>query len=925
MSELSEQWVKVMQQTENALAVNAIEPNEQMIGSMLRVFAESDHLDCAGDEYREALRRLRDRFLQKIPEGTTLTDDQETAWRDWFPEVKNSKPLPRWNAYYRYLQKSHGADYVQCQALGRSTDRILSLLSDPRRDSPAVQRKGLVLGDVQSGKTRTYMALMNKAVDYGYKLVIVLTSSDENLRSQTQERINSDFIGYDYARRVIGIGEYLRGASAVTPLTNKDDFIRAQSNAFKTLPRPTWNRAPLVAVMKKNGQVLDKFNKWLDNPEFPKDLPVLVIDDESDYASVNSAKAEDSPTRINALICTLCRISKRTSYVAVTATPFANVFIDDELEDDLFPRDFIHILPTPAAYIGARKLFGDLDERAKDTGCVHELDWSDDSELEHWLPLKHKKDYRFAGDWLDPQVAYAVDCFLVACTLRPGGEASRQSMLLHLSRFTAVQQQIADIVIDHLDDMTEALKFHIDDPFDKRIIALRDAFEGEYRSYADAHGIEWDDLLRRMQPLTDRLWVRLVNSDAKDWNQSHEIPSELASDECTIYVGGNQLSRGMTLDGLICSVFYRNVTAADTLLQMGRWFGYRPRYEELQRIWLLERSIDDFRYSCSIVEDIKDTAKKMEAYGMTPQQLGISIQGNPNRGVRITSASKMRNAEKTNGPLETFDLANQIIESVRLGVDPDRNRTNDEALDTLVGECLSDEHVIANDPGQGGIRLFQGVPGKAVIDFLSVYRAGYDDTYFGPTLMRYRNRKPLESNTTMMAQFAKSRQSNIPGTTWTVAFINGEGAKVTDVPFTWRETVRTSDFYEDGMYWRISGSKLRLAGSTDFRKVAVLLDPDNDFSEKKSEREYYLTRYFGDDPVLMLYRVHVKTRKPDSLAADHLTPDGHGLLGAKVIIPTEDYIDKDRKRTSATYYSNTVATRLKYEQLRQQEEEDYEE
>lgn len=902
-------------------------PDEGDIVQMLKQAAKMQGLSLNGKEFEQAFRELRSQLLDKVPEGTTLTDNEKTVWEEWLPEMKASElSFPRWLAYYQYLQKKQGADYIQLQTLGRSTERILGLLADPRRDHPPVQRKGLVLGDVQSGKTRTYMALMNKAVDCGYKLIVVLTSSDESLRGQTQKRINSDFIGFDFARKVTGIGEYLgKEAVTVTPLTNDDDFIKAQSSAFKTHPRPTWDRAPLVAVMKKNGQVLDKFNKWLDNPEFPKDLPVLVIDDESDYASVNSAKAEDSPTRINSLICKLCRISKRTSYVAVTATPFANVFIDDELEDDLFPKDFIHILPTPAAYIGAKKLFGDLDTPATDSSCIHELEWGRKRDLDKWLPLTHKKEYKFTTNKLDPQIEYAVDCFLIACALRANSERKRQSMLLHLSRFTAVQQQIADMVNDYLDNMTNVLQYHLQNEADERIIALRRAYKSEYAGYASTHGITWNILCRRMQSLagSGRLLVRLVNSDAKDWNLARSVPSKLTPNECTIYVGGNQISRGMTLDGLVCSVFYRNVTSADTLLQMGRWFGYRPGYDALQRIWLLRRSIDDFRYACFIVEDIKDTANKMSEYGMTPQQLGISIQGNPSRGVRITSANKMRNATKTNGPLETFDLANQIIESVRLDVDPERNETNNKALDILITDCISNEHITASRPEQGTTKIFQNVPSKTIIDFLSAYRAGYNDTYFGPTLMRYKNREPLESNTTMMAQFARTRQSNIPGTTWTIAFINGEGAIVSgNVPFTWKEVVRTSDFYDDDhMYWKISGDKLRLAGSTDYRKVADILHPKNVYPGNKSEREYYLTKYFGDDPVLMLYRVHVKTRHPDSQAEKHIPSEGHGLLGAKIIIPTVDYIDRGKRRTSVTYYSNTVATRLTYESLERQEEE----
>ena len=163
----------------------------------------------------------------------------------------------------------------------------------------------------------------------------------------------------------------------------------------------------------------------------------------------------------------------------MTATPFANVFIDDEVKEDLFPRDFIHILPTPPAYIGAKKLFGDLDTEGQKSPCVQLLD---EDELSSWLPLSHKKEYRFDNNGqceLNPQVAHAIDCFLIACVLRPGAEDKRQSMLIHLSRFTAVQEQIADMINKYVGDIVSALKFHPSET-DQRIYKMHRVYDEEY-------------------------------------------------------------------------------------------------------------------------------------------------------------------------------------------------------------------------------------------------------------------------------------------------------------------------------------------------------------------------------------------------------------------------------------------------------------
>ena len=912
---MSDLWAKAIQQTTNALSANDILPNEKLIGNILRVYASVLGLDCDTDEYREAVRRLRDMFLAKIPEGTTLTDNGETNWREWLPEMKQDGLVPqRWFAYQQYLQEKQNADFIQLQSLDKSTDRVLGLLSDPRRDHAPIRRKGLILGDVQSGKTRTYMALMNKAVDYGYKMIVVLTSSDEGLRRQTQERIDSDFLGIKrVTRESTGIGKYTKGKSIPTPvsLTNEDDFTTPSSKAFQGLPRPTWNDRPVITVMKKNGIVLGKFNKWLDSPEFPKDLPMLIIDDESDYASVNSAKEDESPTAINGLLRTLCNISERSSYVAVTATPFANVFIDDEVKEDLFPRDFIHILPTPPAYIGAKKLFGDLDTEGQKSPCVQLLD---EDELSSWLPLSHKKEYRFDNNGqceLNPQVAHAIDCFLIACVLRPGAEDKRQSMLIHLSRFTAVQEQIADMINKYVGDIVSALKFHPSET-DQRIYKMHRVYDEEYSAYGQTNGMSWQRVLHRMRLMTERLQVRLVNSTASKWSEINQVPINLAKNECTLYVGGNRLSRGMTLDGLICSVFYRNVTSADTLLQMGRWFGYRPGYADLQRVWLTDQSIADFRYACSITENLKTQAKKMERQGQTPKQFGLAIMKNPEKGVRITSATKMRSAEEgSSDVLANFDLEGTRIEAVRISAAPDRLKDNDSALNKLITECNSMPRAfIADSP----MRVYRHIPAGIITEFLSHYRAGYDDTYFGRTLLQYRN-QIKELNTTKALEFAKTQQTENPDIDWNIAFISGKGEPIDGVRFHWTQVERKSTYDREHDLFRISGKSMRLAGTQDVFNVARAISPVP--MPKKmtgSETDYYLTKYFGISPTLMLYRVQIKQNGKKI----YPVPDsGNGVLAAKLVIPTAEITD-DRHRGNATYYYNKVATRQQYRAMREQ-------
>lgn len=946
MSENASQWGAI----ENyLLTICHDQPDsETMIWEKLKNLAKMQGLQDDEEGMRHTFREVRRLLQVPIDAGDVLTNS-DPNWQDWFNEAqKNQTDSPHSDAYDRYLSVEYMAS---TKVLNTVTDGIMRYLADPRRDRAAVKRRGLIIGDVQSGKTRTYMGLMNKAVDYGYKLIIVLTSDNEDLRRQTQNRINTDFLG-TVNGKIDGIGIYLPKGPRPISLTGDDDFGRMQNAARSNDQRPNWDGTPSVAVMKKNGSVLRKFINWLSVDGFEKDLPVLIIDDESDYASVNSSKDDDNPTRINGLLRKLCNLSERTSYVAVTATPFANIFINDETEDDLFPENFIYILPTPEAYIGANRIFGDRNqEDVTESDMPNALPPDsparllDLEEFEEWLPLTHKKTFEFATDsdgypkldmhgaWtiLDDQVRFAINCFLVACALRQGGDTEHQSMLLHLSRYVEVQRHIADAVYSYISDLENALRFHTDDSANPYVSDLRHAFTTEYTAYADEQGVTWDMTLTKLLEIVraNRIMIRLKNTRATDWNDLHGVPATPLENECTIYVGGNQLSRGMTLDGLICSVFYRRVTAADTLLQMGRWFGYRNGYASLQRIWLLPQTVADFKYSSSILDDIKQNVKEMQGSGMTPKDFGFAIKQNPNDGVRITNPGKMRNAEKTDIYAQ-FDLSNNIIESVRLSDGIQENAKNDAALDRLLDTLDSMSPQI--DAGTG-TTVYAGVPQQAVTDFLKAYRAGYGDTYFGLTLARYKNTEPRQLDTTMVEQYANTQQTENPDMTWNVAFINGSGPQVNllqigapaDMQLEWRTVRRAFTHDKDDHNFQVSGNKLRLGAKSDVVKVARVLNPDaaQDIPEG-NERKFYSTTVFGNHPTLMLYRVVLENRdkaNKNTVLERAEIEQPNGLLAAKIVIPSDHTIESKR-RSKAIYYMNTVAARKLYEQAKMGELED---
>ena len=228
-------------------------PSEKEIEDALRTLAKK-HPDLSEDSegYERTFRELRNELVPKIDEGITLTD-QNSTWKPWLSDMQSSDTweTPRSDSYYQYLVMEKDSGY---STLDYTANEIVKLLADPRRNQPAVSRKGLILGDVQSGKTRTYIALMNKAADCGYHLIIVLTSDNENLRQQTQERIDTDFIGWQDGIRV-GIGKYQQNIAHPSQLTNENDFAAAYDKAFHSVPRPTWNSAAPLRGSDKEKRV----------------------------------------------------------------------------------------------------------------------------------------------------------------------------------------------------------------------------------------------------------------------------------------------------------------------------------------------------------------------------------------------------------------------------------------------------------------------------------------------------------------------------------------------------------------------------------------------------------------------------------------------------------------------------------------------
>ena len=420
--------------------------------------------------------------------------ERRKPWLMAFKAAETCK-WPFWSRYKYYLEHQKGFEPATIQGVDDMTDKILDRFFNPQKTDIVISKKGLVVGQVQSGKTANYTGLVCKAADAGFNLIIVLAGTYNNLRSQTQLRLDEGFLGFDtqFERAStkkttkIGVG-LIPGfddaiANSYTTNSEKGDFTsRSANTAGFNFNAPQ----PALLVVKKNSTVLKRLNTWLNtHSENGKinNKSLLMIDDEADNASINTNASNDDPTTINKYICSILNKFNRTAYVGYTATPFANIFIPQD-DSNLFPRDFIINLPSPSTYIGPDKVFG--------TSLIPD-DTNDEllpivvpiNDFATFVPNKHKKDdIKPTLSEVPESLRLAIKCFIVTCAIRNlrGQEHKHNSMLIHVSRFQSWQNHIKDLVTRIFNYYKQEIEAG-----DKMVLEeLRKVFEednGAYKSY----------------------------------------------------------------------------------------------------------------------------------------------------------------------------------------------------------------------------------------------------------------------------------------------------------------------------------------------------------------------------------------------------------------------------------------------------------
>lgn len=636
----------------------------------------------------------------------------EKGYEAWLDNRRASIDPYYWDRYRALLGRT-GFPPTVVTEIGAGTDKVLDLLRDPSA-AGAWDRRGLVMGNVQSGKTAHYTGLVCKAADAGFKVIIIIAGIHNNLRNQTQKRIDEGFIGEHRVRELnsvrrerIGVGRIASERRPVGFTSSNQDFTKATADAmgvpFSALSEPA------VFVIKKNPTTLRNLIAWL-RPTSGESIgePLLLIDDEADNASINVAYSKNDVSTINDLLRQLLKMFSKSAYVGYTATPFANIFIDPTSEgemvaDDLFPRSFIVSLDAPTNYMGARRVFLEEPEDF--------LRWIEDSE--DLLPVKHKKNHPVVQ--LPESLVDAMRAFVLTRAIRitRGDGQKHSSMLVNASRFVGVQNDLRTLVLRRLEEIKDAARMNhalssasaLKDP---EIAELKRVFDEQFA----ADGIEWLDTLAQLWEAAAPIRVVAVNSQSSD----HLNYDEYANGLHVIAVGGLALSRGLTLEGLSTTYFLRNSQMYDTLLQMGRWFGYRPNYEDLCRIWMTEEVAGWYAHVADSVEELREELRKMASEGRSPEDFGLKVRSHP-AALIVTARNKMGAGEKR---VVHIGLADRNIQTRALN-EQDR-QTNIRAAATLLDTLRKTGRGWPTGIPVTGGTFFPGVSLEPIREFLRSFR-----------------------------------------------------------------------------------------------------------------------------------------------------------------------------------------------------------
>ena len=673
------------------------------------------------------------RSLIYAPAATLI--DKASDHIPWLEEAKDDiGKWCHWEDYRSYLRKKH-ASPAQLTELYSSTEKILSLLENPKRPAPWDVR-GLVVGNIQAGKTSNYIGLLAKAVDAGYKVIIVLAGMTNDLRSQTQTRIDAGLLGYNsstYASGTVSITHQKHKGRTIHAKTSQElngDYGKASSFVNIRLD----GEDAVLYVVKKNVSILRNIYRDLQNnleSNGKISAPMIMIDDEADNASVNGKqqefdlmtgkpvdKDEINPAEVNKYIRAILACFDRSAYVAYTATPYANIFImpndsktdknktvyDEKLGrqiiigEDLFPRNFIMEISPGSDYYGPEQIFGSGDL----PGLPVVIPTSRFEKEEEIIKLgKTGKTVKWIATSMPLSMRYAIDCFLISVAGKKvrNTENHHNTMLIHVDRLNATQSEVLRWVKDYIGTLTDTFQVGTPGRQQSFLDHLHEIWQEEYEPKFDKikgltsdlslTKLEWEEIEPEIRNILNLIECLEINSrNGKKGFEYDRYPNG----RTVIAVGGDKLARGLTLEGLTISYFMRHSRMYDSLLQMGRWFGYRSGYIDLSRIFASTMLIRNFEIITKANADLSAQFKTLVGLQPqnTPRDFGLMVQTDPNSVLLVTSLNKSKNTTK-----RKISFSGNATSIPYILKDPQKNLDNMKTLKSFIAR-LGHYSVIRN-------------------------------------------------------------------------------------------------------------------------------------------------------------------------------------------------------------------------------------
>ena len=676
-----------------------------------------------GHLYTVAVKEYQSVHPIDIDPSISLTKNGFVSWLT--DERRSNMPDDYITRYLTYL-RSRGRSEKVIEEISRSSDKILAKLGDPKSENPFYY-KGLVVGSVQSGKTGNFNAVINRAIDAGYSLIIVLSGIMEDLRSQTQLRLEEDVIGEgtldlskdNKGEKGVGLirkfGEQgdqsVRQVFSIT--SYKSDFKKSVKETDFSLNNKN------ILVCKKNTGVLKNLLIWLsdylDENKEKHDIPFLIVDDEADNASLNNLgkKGAEYASVINGHIRALLDLFTKKTYLGYTATPFANVLQDRNQTSikswpinykingqvtakdftqvsNIFPDDFIELLNSPSNYIGAKQIFETvLDETVK----IPLVEIISDTDVS--FPARVQRNDGTDGDratvksdhfplFLPKSLEEATECFILSIALRLSRiedmtDSSflnpHHTMLIHISRFIPWQNKTKELVAKYvtkletdlnndLPNNSNLIYGHLEKIWNKYYATIVKNIRGYLpEGYQDEFLISktFNDIRSHLIDAIKGIEVKAVNSETGDKLQYFK--DSFGNGRKVIAVGGNRLSRGFTLEGLTINYFIRNTNYSDTLLQMGRWFGYRPGYVDCCKVFTTLEAVKKFDSTTRAIEELEAEFIKMNRLNKSPNEFVLRVRKHPGT-LKITRPAILKDTKVVN-----WSYQDQLVQSTRFRID----------------------------------------------------------------------------------------------------------------------------------------------------------------------------------------------------------------------------------------------------------------